>query len=127
MTERDVHIDCGQARSRASALRREANNLRSLVGEYQAVQNRMNSSWRGKSAVRFHASLSKRIDSLSKAASKVEEIASAIERTADIYETKQIAAIRAAAYSAGGGGRAGGGSGGGGGGSFGRGGSMGGR
>ncbi|MBQ9058010.1 MAG: WXG100 family type VII secretion target [Atopobiaceae bacterium] len=94
MQERDVHIDCGKARSRASELRRQAEDLRAVISEYQSVSGELSVLWQGKSALRFKESIDQRIKDLSRAASNTEQIAVAIEQTADVYETKQVAQIR---------------------------------
>lgn len=95
MLERDIYIDCGNARRKASELRNQADQLRSLVGSYQGAADKIDSAWKGSSAQRFRQSLDDRITSLQKSAARLEELASAIEQTANIYERTQISQIRA--------------------------------
>lgn len=96
MLERDVYIDCGNARRKASELRSQAGQLRSLVGSYQGTAGKIDSAWKGSSAQRFRQNLNDRITSLQKSAARLEELASAIEQTANAYERKQISQIKAA-------------------------------
>lgn len=96
MLERDVYIDCGNARRKASELRSHAGELRSLVGSYRSTTGKIDAAWKGSSAQKFRQNLNSRISSLQKSAMRLDELASAIEQTANAYESKQINQIRAA-------------------------------
>lgn len=95
MTEQDVYIDCAAAHQRARDLRSEASDTRALAQSMQAQLGSLAPSWKGVSSSLFAQSAATRVSKLQKAADRLDELANAIDGTADAYQKAQISKIRA--------------------------------
>ena len=95
MNERQININVAAARRQARELRSQADKIRDAKASYEEALQTLEGVWTGRDARRYVISAERQIQSMSRTASRLDDLAEAIDKTATLYQFDKLKMTRA--------------------------------
>ena len=94
MNERQININVAEARRQARELRSQADKIRNARTAYEDALRALEGVWGGRDARRYVMSAERQIQSMSRTALRLDDLAEAIDKTATLYQFDKLKSIR---------------------------------